>query len=137
MMPPRWTRTSEELLPPHNGRSLTNATLHPLRAALTAAHIPAIPPPTTTKSKCPSCFMPVGWSRLRNCWVNSVSVSNLSGSGEVERYTASHLPSKPVRSCSAMVLLPLWSLILPDNCHSQSEPVCPLVYARRFPLMNT
>ena len=50
--PPRPTRISELLLPPSTGRSCINATLQPNLAAEIAAHIPATPPPITTKSNC-------------------------------------------------------------------------------------
>lgn len=54
---PRWevaprtqSRTSLEALPPRTGRSCTRMTFRPARAAVMAQHVPARPPPTTTRS---------------------------------------------------------------------------------------
>ena len=41
-LPPSQTRTSELLLPPRTGRSWISAVFRPLRAAASAAHMPAI-----------------------------------------------------------------------------------------------
>jgi hypothetical protein len=43
-------RISDEALPPSMGRSFISSTLAPCLAAATAAHRPAMPPPTTHKS---------------------------------------------------------------------------------------
>ena len=43
-------RTSLDELPPSMERSWTSAVFMPLRAALMAAQVPEIPPPTTTRS---------------------------------------------------------------------------------------
>jgi hypothetical protein len=43
-------RISLDALPPRTERSCTRTTLAPLRAAAIAAMVPAMPPPTTTKS---------------------------------------------------------------------------------------
>src|SRR3954471_20004321 len=52
-LPSGYRRTSLEEFPPSIARSWTSATRTPLRAALIAAVVPEIPPPTTMRSNCP------------------------------------------------------------------------------------
>ncbi len=66
MSPDSPTRTSELLLPPSISLSCINATLQPFLAAEIAVEIPAIPPPTTTRSKLPYSLIGDKLNFLRN-----------------------------------------------------------------------
>jgi hypothetical protein len=110
------TRTSELLLPPSTGRSWISATFNPDRAADTAAQVPAIPPPTTTRSKSPAssgCSGRFNWARRKR--VNSGSRSGGVNSGSAEKRwrrsarrnrsdRAIHLDRRPLQSTDPPVL---------------------------------
>ena len=133
MWPPKCTRVSEELQPPQIGLSLMSATSHPKRVAATAAHIPATPPPTTTKSYFTLLiFRGLCFRR------NSVSASPPTGGTSalsVVRYMASQRPSKPVISCKRNSASPFAMSTAPAYCHIHSLPVEPNSSSSRVPSM--
>ena len=77
---------------------MISTTFNPNRAAETAAHMPAIPPPTTTKSKFPL----LSQARILKDSDKNPFNSNVSSGGDMasfEKYIASQRPLNPVRSC--------------------------------------
>ena len=126
MRPPRCTRTSELLFPPNTGRSFTSATLHPSRAADTAALMPATPPPTTTRSNPPWQGAVSGSCKaLRLNPANASASEGGSRCASVVKKIASQRPSKPVRSCSRTSACNCFTATLPAGCHIHRSPSTP------------
>ena len=132
MCPPRWTRVSELLHPPQMGRSLMSATFMPMRAAATEAQMPAMPPPTTTKSYSTRRMrlLSYRWRKVSNAPASVGGMSSLS----VVNQRASQRPSKPVRSCR-QTSASLSTVAVPAYCHIQRFPVCPIVCCKGLPSM--
>ena len=105
------------------------ATLLPRRAALMAAHIPATPPPTTTKSKRPLLSGSDGRSRSA---LLRPSTSPGSPSSRV-RSTASKRASKPSRSWTAKAWRPFARWILPPCCQCHSGLPVPKTVSSAVP----
>ena len=115
-----------------------SATLSPSRAAETAAHVPAIPPPTTTKSYEPPSSAVSGRPKsLRRKRAICGSLFGGDRSGSVVNRIASQRPSKPVRSWRATVVLRAAISTWPPSCQCQSAPSVPKTVGRALPLMIT
>ena len=127
--PAQYTRISPEALPPSTGRSCTSATFMPRRAAATAAHVPGIPPPTTTKS-----------AFTVSSALDSSIFSGPSGgrpSPSALNTIPAQRPSKPVRSRSATVASPFATVTVPPSSHAHSRGPAPNSLASGLPSTST
>jgi len=103
-----------------------------------AAQQPAIPPPTTTKSYSPPSSGIIGSSDiLRRKSANSFPLSGSNMFISEVRKTASHRPSKPVKSWSSILFSPAFSVIIPPFCQCHSAFSVPNVFSNAFPFNNT
>ena len=121
MYPMGGTSISDEAFPPRTGRSWMKATLHPWRAAATAAPRPAGPPPTTTTS-----YPLIAWTSepappCSSLWAASGSESPAGLNDLSASTTASQRPHQPVRSWRRTSTSPAFSSNVPPSTHCQAS----------------
>ena len=121
------TRISADAFPPRMGRSCTSATFMPRRAAATAAHVPASPPPTTTKS-----------ALTVSATAAAPTFSAPSGlAPPIENTMPAHRPSKPVKSSSATVARAPAIFTVPPSSQDHSREPAPKTLPSGRPSTST
>ncbi|MBA7614910.1 hypothetical protein ES703_22184 [subsurface metagenome] len=100
--------------------------------------MPAIPPPTTTRSNWPASS---GSSGSPSIFRRKVAIRSplFGGAGSVSavKTIASHRPSKPVRSCRATVTCLFVISIVPPSCQCHFAPLVPKMVPRGTPSMSS
>ena len=138
ILPSGQTRTSELPLPPSTGRSCTRATVRPSRAADTAAHVPAMPPPTTTRSNCPPARASrAGRATARRSFAKPgpiVGRHELEVLGEQHRVAAALEAGQVVQRDLGLARRPR---PLPPSCQCHAAPSVPKVVASGLPSTST
>ncbi len=112
-------------MPPTTGRSCTNAVFTPLRAADSAVHIPAMPPPHITNSYS-SVVCCTFWRESSKLVISCAPQGNSMFLSMVNTIMPQR-PSKPVKSCSRTSQMPLSS----DTTPAYSKPHCAVLTPSR------